>query len=184
MQLFRKHKEPDQIANDEPGTSALSLKRLLRALKTKGLYAIKDMSEREQRRVWDWSNEVIRKYQRTLEQNPANVRSVDDLPFPKEVIKLAIELSLPLYAQKNIDSMVKTLKTNFKELGVFQSIEPEDKEKLRKAYVRQDKDSAKQNRDMLEIHEKYTEMVVSEKKSLLEEINNFAIRMKVLRQKQ
>ena len=174
----------DCLSHRSRNGSDPSMERLMRNLKAKGLYALKGMSEEEQRRIWDWAKEVIRHYRKTLEQNPASVRSVDDLPFPKEEIKLAIELSLPLYAQKNIDSMVKTLKTNYKELGVFQSIEPEDKEKLGKTHVRQDKDSAKQNRDMLEIHEKYTEMVVSEKKSLLEEINNFAIRMEVLRQKQ
>jgi len=149
----------------------------MRNLKAKGLYAFKDMSEEEQRRVWDWSKEVIRHYRKTLERNPANIRSVDELPFHKEEIKLAIELSLPLYAQKNIHRMVKTLKTNYKELGVFQSIEPEDKEKLRTISVRQDKTSAKQNSEVLEIHEKYMEMVISEKKSLLEEINNFANRI-------
>jgi hypothetical protein len=177
MKVFRKHKGPEQSATDAQNGSASSLERLMRNLKAKGLYAFKDMSEEEQRRVWDWSKEVIRHYRKTLERNPANIRSVDELPFRKEEIKLAIELSLPLYAQKNIHSMVKTLKTNYKELGVFQSIEPEDKEKLRTISVRQDKTSAKQNREVLEIHEKYMEMVVSEKKSLLEEINNFANRI-------
>ncbi len=111
----------------------------MRNLKAKGLYAFKDMNEEEQRCVWDWSKEVIRHYRRTLERNPANIRPVDELPFPKDEIKLAIQLSLPIYVQKNIQSMVKTLKTSYKELGVFQSIEPEDKEKLRKTSDRQDK---------------------------------------------
>jgi hypothetical protein len=56
------------------------------------------MSEEEQRRVWDWSQEVIRHYRKTLERNPANIRSVDELFLPIEEIKLTIELSLPLYA--------------------------------------------------------------------------------------
>jgi hypothetical protein len=184
MKLFRKHIGAEKSATDVPDGSSSSLERLIRNLKARGLYAFKDMSEEEQLRVWDWAKEVIRQYRKTLERNPANIRSVDELPFPKEEIKLAIELSLPLYAQKNIDSMVKTLKSNYKELGVFQSIDAEDKKKLRKAYVRKDKASAKQNHEMLEIHEKYMEIVVSEKKSLLEEINNFANRMEVLRQKQ
>ena len=180
MKLFRKTIEPEQSATDEPGTSTSSLKGLLRALKTNGLVAIKNMSEKEQRRVWDWSKEVIRQYRKTLERNPANIRSVDELPFPKEDIKLAIQLSLPLYEQKNIQSMVKTLKTNYKELGVFQSIDTEDKEKLRKMSVRQDKASAKQDREVIEIHEKYMEMVISEKKSLLEEVNDFVNKMENL----
>jgi hypothetical protein len=179
MKLFRKYKEPEQSVKDEPNASALSLNRLLRPLKSKGLYALKDMSEKEQQRVWDWSKEVIRQYRRTLERNPANIRSVDELPIPKEDIMLAIQLSLPLYAQKNIHSMVKTLKTNYKELGVFQNIEPEDKEKLRKTSIRRDKPSVKPYREVLEVHEKYMEMAISEKKSLMDEINNFVDRMEV-----
>jgi hypothetical protein len=181
MKLFRKHKEPDQNATDEPGTSALSLKSLLRALRTTGFYAIKGMSEKEQRRVWDWSKEVIRKYRRTLERNPANIRPVEELPFPKEEIKLAIQLSLPFYEQKNIQSMVKKLKTSYKELGVFQSIEPEDKDKLSKMSGQQDKLSVEPYREGLEVLGKYMEMVITEKKSLIEEINDFSNRMENLR---
>jgi hypothetical protein len=180
MKLFRKYKEPEQSATDDPGSSTPSPKRLLRALKTSGLVAIQDMSEKEQRRVWDWSKEVIRNYRRTLERNPANIRPVQELPFPKEDIKLAIQLSLPVYAQKNIHSMVKTLKTSYKELGVFQSIEPEDKEKLSKTSGQQDKLSVEPYRQGLEVLGKYMEMVISEKKSLLEEINDFANRLESL----
>ena len=183
MKLFRKDRAPEQNASDGASGSALSRKKLLQTLKKRGLAAFKNMSAEEQRRVWDWTKDVILQYRKVLERNPANVRPVEELPFSKEEIMLAIKLSLPLYAQKNIRSMVKNLKTIYKELGVFQSIDTDDKEKLKKTSVRQDKASAKQYREALEIHEKYMEMVVSEKKSLVEEINNFVNRMEALRPK-
>jgi hypothetical protein len=167
MRLFRKHKEPEQ-------STAASNDELLQILRARGFYAFKDMSDEEQRRIWHWSKDVIRLYRKALQSNPANIRPLDDLPLPKEKIKLAIKLALPFYAQKNIQSMVKNLRSLYKELGCFQSFDAEDKEKLRKSYGRQADASVVPSRQMLEIHEKYMETVISEKKSLLEEINNFA----------
>jgi hypothetical protein len=170
MKQFRKCKEPEQDALDETGTSPSGL---LRKLKANGFYAFQGMSADEQRRVWNWSKDVIRQYRRVLEQNPASIRPVEELPFTKDEIRLAIKLTLPFYAQKNIHSMVKNLKTIYKELGCFQSIDAGDKEKLKKLTVRQGKAADLKYRDLLQIQEKYMQTVVSEKKSLIEEINNF-----------
>ncbi|UCD82489.1 MAG: hypothetical protein JSW26_14005 [Desulfobacterales bacterium] len=181
MKLFRKYKELEQSATDRKRAVASSMEKVLRTLRKEGLYAFKNLSDEEQRRVWHWSKEVIRQYRRALERNPANIRPLDDLPLPKEKIKLAIKLALPFYAQKNIQSMVKNLRSIYKELGCFQSFDAADREKLRKSYARQDKATLVPSRQMLEIHEKYMETVVSEKKSLLAEINNFANKLEVLK---
>jgi len=71
----------------------------------------------------------------------------------------------------------------YKELGGFQSLDAGDKEKLKKTSVQRDKGSARPYREMLGIHQKYMEIVVSEKKSLFEEINSFVSGMKALRQR-
>ena len=184
MKLFRKHKESGQSTGDRTSVSASSLQALLRTLNTNGLHALKDMTDEERRIVWDWSKKVIRRYRKTLEKNPSNIRPAEDLPFPKEDIKLAIKLSLPVYAQKDLFGMVKNLKNIYKELGGFQSLDAGDKAKLRKTSGGRDKDSAQPYREMLGIHEKYMEIIVSEKKSLFEEINNFVNRMEALRQRQ
>ena len=184
MKIFRKDKESEKSAIDASSGSASSPERLLQTLKAKGLSAFKDMSDKEQRLVWNWCKEIIRQYRKALEQNSANIRPIDELPFPKEEIKYAIKLSLPVYLQKNILSMVKNLKTIYKELGVFQSLDAADKEKLKKSSVWQDQASTKQYGEASEIHEKYMEMVVSEKKGLIEDINNFVNRMETLGPKQ
>jgi hypothetical protein len=76
--------------------------------------------------------------------------------------------------------MVKNLKSICKELGIFQSIEPKDKEKLSISSIRRDKLSAEQHSEILEAHEKYMETVISEKKGLLDEINNFVNRLEMV----
>jgi len=179
MKLSRKNRGPEQRAVDESNASGINLEELLQILQAKGLYAFKGMSDIEQRRVWFWSKNVIRHYRVVLERNPANIRAAEDLPFSKEEVKLAIKLALPFYAQKNIHSMVRNLRTIYKELGCFQSIETGDKAKLRKPYNRGDKSTSVPYGELLKIHEKYMETVISEKKSLLEEITAYANKLKI-----
>ena len=176
MKVLKKNKVPEQSAIDASGRN---FEELLQILKAKKLSAFKDMSDIEQRRVWFWSKHIIRHYRVVLERNPANIRTAEDLPFSKEEVKLAIKLALPFYAQKNIHSMVRNLKTIYKELGCFQSIETGDKAKLRKSSNRRDTSSQMPYRELLKIHEKYMETVISEKKSLLEDITAYANKLKI-----
>jgi hypothetical protein len=181
MKLFSRNNEAEQKAAGKSYAPALSLDELLQALKDKGFYAFKDLSDNEQRRVWFWSKTIIRQYRLTLERNPANLRAAEDLPFSKGEVKLAIKLALPFYAQKNVPDMVRNLKSIYKELGCFQSIEAVDKEKLLTVYKRRDKASGRPYRELLDIHEKYMETVISEKKSLLQEITTYADKLKIPR---
>jgi len=179
MKVLKKNKAPEQSAGDTSHASGRNLEELLQILQAKGLSAFKDMSDIEQRRVWFWSKHIIRHYRVVLERNPANIRAADDLPFSKEEVKLAIKLALPFYAQKNIQSMVRNLRTIYKELGCFQSIKAEDKAKLRKSFNRRDKASPMPYRELFKIHEKYMETVISEKKSLLQEITVYSNKFKI-----
>ena len=181
MKVSGKNKEPERGATDKSNVSGLNLEKLLQILQARGLYAFKDMSDSEQRRVWFWSKNVIRHYRFVLERNPANIRAAEDMPFSKEEVKLAIKLALPFYAQKNVHGMVKNLKSIYKELGCFQDIEATDKAKLRKSYVRRDKASTAPYHELLKIHEKYIQTVISEKKSLLAEITAYADKLKISR---
>jgi len=146
---------------------------LLANLKNMGILAFKQMTDAEQKTVWKWSKEVIRRYRSVLEAHPGNIRDVEDLPFPKEDIKLAIKLSLPLYISKDMHSMVKMLKTAYKEIGTFQIIDDIGKKKLPSKADSKRKSSSQNNRTAYPLTDKYTEITVSEKKALLQEINDF-----------
>jgi hypothetical protein len=160
-------------ATVEKGDMLLISSKLLANLKNKGILAFKQMTDEEQRLVWKWSKEVIRQYLSKLETDPANIRNVESLPFPKEDIKLAIKLSLPLYLSKNMHKMVKKLKTAYKEIGAFQGIDEADKKQWLSQSDSKDRTSLQNRITNYPLSDKYTEISVSEKKALLQEINDF-----------
>jgi hypothetical protein len=156
--------------------------KLLVDLKNKGIMAFKKMTDEELKRVWEWSKEVIQQYRSLLETCPSNIRNVEDMPFPKEDIKLAIKLSLPLYISKDMQSMVKKLKTAYREIGTFQFIEDADKKKLLSRANLRRRASSKNNKTIYPLSDKYSdkyrEIAVSEQKALLKEINDFVNNLK------
>jgi hypothetical protein len=135
--------------------------------------AFKQMTDDEQKDVWNWSKEVIQQYRSVLEAHPSNIRNIEDLPFPKDDIKLAIKLSLPLYLSKDMPSMVKMLKTAYKDLGTFQFIDDVDKKELLARADLKRKASSQNNKTIYPISDKYTELAISEQKALIQEINDF-----------
>jgi hypothetical protein len=188
MSLIKRIRKKDQQRSPDSTSDAqnelLISSKLMADLKNRGILAFKQMSEREQKLVWNWAKEVIRQYRATLEAEPSNIKNVKALPFPKEDIKLAIKLSLPLYISKDIQSMVRILKNAYKELGTFQTIGSQDVERVSSASIENNKSrlSPDQYRDALSSYDKYMDLVVSEKKGLLQEINEFVSELNALKQ--
>jgi hypothetical protein len=161
-------------ASAAEGDDALVISSIQMAdLKNKGILAFKQMTDDEQKKIWNWSKEVIQQYRTVLEADPSNIRNIDDLPFPKEDIKLAIKLSLPLYLSKDMRSVVKVLKTAYKDLGTFQFIDDADSKKLW-SRVDPKRRASKQNIGTTNpLYDKYAEVIISEQKALFQEINDF-----------
>jgi hypothetical protein len=158
----------------EKNNALLISSKLMANLKNKGILAFKQMTDDDQKKVWNWSKEVIQQYRSVLEADPSNIRNIENLPFPKEDIKLAIRLSLPLYLSKDMQAVVKMLKTAYKDIGTFQFINEVDKKKLRSRTDPKQRASSKNNRTKYSLSDKYTELTISEQKALLQEINDFA----------
>lgn len=72
------------------------LKRFLKDFKTSGLAAFKKMNKEEQKRIIDWSTGVTRQYLILIDKNLSNIKDIADMPYPKEDIKLAIKMMLPI----------------------------------------------------------------------------------------
>ena len=168
-----KDRQGDQTAAAEENNSLLISSKLMADLKNKGIMAFKKMSDEEQKRVWKWCKEVVRQYRKLLEANPSNVRNIEDLPFPKEDIKLAIKLSLPLYLSKDMQSVVKMLKTAYRELGTFQLIENVDKKELLSRENLKSKASSQNDKTLYPLSDENSALAVSEQKALLQDINDF-----------
>jgi len=170
----KKEKQQSRKALSARGKNALVISsKLMANLKNKGILAFKQMTDDEQKKVWDWSKEVIQQYRTVLEADPSNIRNIDDLPFPKEDIKLAIKLSLPLYLSKNMQSVVKMLKTAYKDIGIFQLIDDADKKELPSRVDPRRRASAQNDGATYPMYDKYAEVIISEQKALFQEINDF-----------
>ena len=103
---------------------------LLKVFKSKGLSAFKNMNEKEQKAIINWSKKVIRQYTSLIDNDLSNIKDVADLPYPKEDIKFAIKMMLPIYISNGPPNMVKKLKLAYQELGSFQQIDLGDKKKF------------------------------------------------------
>jgi len=173
MNTKKERQENSESPAAEENNMLLISSKLMADLKNRGIEAFKQMTDDEQKRVWNWSKEIIRQYRSALEAYPANIRDIEDLPFPKDDIKLAIKLSLPLYLSKDMQSMVKMLKTAYREIGTFQLLDDVlNKELLARADLKR-RASSQSNKTIYPLSDKYTELAVSEQKALLQEINDF-----------
>ena len=65
------------------------------------------------------------------------------------------------------------LKTSYKEIGTFQIIDDSDKKRLPSRENSDRRSPSQNNRKVYPVTDKYTEIAVSEKKALLQEINDF-----------
>jgi hypothetical protein len=142
------HHDRHVAAAGETAKIAIS-SRLKADLKNKGILAFKQLTDDEQKRV--------------LETDRRNIRNVESLPFPKEDIKLALKISLPLYISKGMHSMVRKLKNLYQETGTFQNIDPKDHAILSAATTGKKKEiSKKQYSDVDRVNDKYMERAISE----------------------
>ena len=173
MKTKREKQQRRKALAAEENNALVISSQLMADLKNKGILAFKQMTDDEQKKVWNWSKEVVQQYRTVHEADPSNIRNIDDLPFPKEDIKLAIKLSLPLYISKDMQSVIKMLKTAYKDIGTFQFINDGDKKVLQSRSDPKRRASSQNNGSTYPLSDKYTELIVSEQKALLQEVNDF-----------
>jgi hypothetical protein len=177
----KKEHNKRQSADARKGNALVISSKIMADLKNKGILVFKQLTDDEQKMVWKWSKEVIRQYRNVLEADPSNIRRIENLPFAKDDIKLAIKLSLPLYISKDMQSMVRILRTAYKETGAFQSIDPKVVERRATVSAAQEAPSIEeQSQNELRYEDRLMELVVSEKKALLQEINDLIIQLETL----
>jgi hypothetical protein len=156
------------------GNSSSALDTLLDTLRKTGITAILTMNKKAQTTLSNWARDLVDQYNAVLKNNPMKLKDITRLPCSKIDAKLAIKLLLMASATKDIeDDMVVDLRNKFVSLGSFQPIDQQDLLKLKK-YI-----NAIQKRSMdadvpsfLELN-KYMNMIISEQKVLLHEVNSF-----------
>ena len=157
---------------DENSSSEVEV--LLNELRKTGITAILTMNKNAQITVSNWAHDIVNQYDAILKNNPMKLKDIGELPCSKMDAKLAIKLLLLESVEKGLkDNTVVKLKDTFVRLGTFQSIDQEDISKLTKHLSDIQKQPMDADISSFPELNKYMDLILSEQKALLEEINSF-----------
>jgi hypothetical protein len=168
--------------NDDKKSKALPQKKekpppmiegYIKDFRHKGIIALANMSKDEQTIIVNWAQDVVDQYGSFLKEYPMKIKNIVDLPCPKENIKIAIKTLLPAYIAKESDDIVNLLKDRYVRLSAFQEISYEDKETIIKESNEIDQNSESADTSLFPTYHKYMQIIISEQKILLEDINTF-----------
>ena len=141
--------------------SLSEVESFLNKLRKTEITAIFTMNKKAQITVLNWAYNLVNQYDAILKNNPMKLKDIAELPCSKMDAKLAIKLLILTSVEKRLeDNTVINLKDKFVSLGSFQSIDKQDLLKLM---------------DVSSFPElnKYMNLIISEQKALLHEINGF-----------
>ena len=124
-------------------------------------------------RMANWAHQVYNDYDIALERSPLKIKSIAELPFPKEDIKMAIKISLLTYVSNGPDDMVSRLKENYVRLSAFQDISREDQASLTQELREISHQNGSTNRATSTTYNKYIDLMVAEQNVLVEDIKTF-----------
>ena len=154
--------------------SSSEVERLLNELRKTGITAILAMNKKEQITLSSWAHDLVNQYDAVLKNNPMKLKDIAELPCSKMDAKLAIKLLLLASVEKGLkDNTVVKLKDTFVRLGTFQSVNQEDISKLTKHLSYIQKQPMDADTSSFPELDKYMNLIISEQKALLEEINSF-----------
>lgn len=155
-------------------SSSSEVDALLNKLRKTGIIAILNMNKKSQMTMSSWAHDIVNQYNAVLKNNPMKLKNITELPCSKMDTKLAIKFLLLGSVEKGLDDhTASNLRDKFISLGSFQSIDQKDIVKLMK-YINDIQINSMQS-DTLHFPQlnKYMDLIISEQKALLEEINSF-----------
>jgi hypothetical protein len=156
VKKIHKNSTTDRILSSELDT-------ILNTLRNRGVTAILTMNKKAQMTISNWAHDLMNQYNAVLKNNPMKLKDISRLPCSKIDAKLAIKLLLMASVKKETEhDTVVDLRNKFVSLGSFQSIDKKDLLKLMDADV-----------SSFTGLNKYMNLIISEQKVLLHEINSF-----------
>ena len=151
----------------------VTIEAFIKDFRHKGISALANLQKNEQALIVNWAQDVVDQYGSFLMEYPMKIKNLDDSPFPKENIKIAIKTLLPAYLAKGSDDIVNLLKDRYVRLSAFQEISQEDKETIIRESNEIDQKSESADTSLFPTYHKYIQIIISEQKILLEEIDTF-----------
>jgi hypothetical protein len=173
MEPTKNHKKYDTNSKTNENSSS-EIEALLNKLRKTGITKILAMNKKAQITLSNWAHDLVNQYNGILKNNPMKLKDIAKLPSSKMDVKLAIKLLLLASVEKGLkDNTVVDLRDKFISLGAFQTIDKKDHVKFMK-YIDdiQKKSMAPHTTSFPELN-KYMDLIISEQKALLEEINSF-----------
>ncbi len=167
-----------------PGNLPSALDASLNTLRKTGVTAILTMNKKAQMTISNWAHDLLNQYNAVLKSHPMKLKDISKLPFSKIDAKLAIKLLLMVSVKKETEpDTVVDLRNKFVSLGSFQPIDQEDLLKLKK-YIRGGQKASK-DADVSSFPEltKYMNLIISEQKVLLHEIDSFIEDIRTMKKK-
>ncbi len=173
MESTKNDNKPDTNSKTHENISS-EVEALLNKLRKKGITAIFSMNKKAQMTVSNWAHDFVNQYNTVLKNNPMKLKNITELPCSKMDAKLAIKLLVLVSVEKGLeDKTVVDLRDKFVSLGSFQSIDQKDTIKIMTtARDIQKKSSETDTSSFLELS-KHMNLIISEQKALLDEINSF-----------
>ena len=154
--------------------SSSEIEAFLNKLRKTEITAILTMDRKAQIAVLNWAHNLVNQYDAILKNNPMKLKDIAELPCSKMDAKVAIKLLMLTSVEKRLkDNTVVNLKDKFVSLGSFQPIDQKDIVKLIKYINNIQKKSMDADTPSFPELNKYMDLIISEQKALLDEINNF-----------
>lgn len=173
MEPTNNDKKSDENSKTNENSSS-EVEALLNKLRKTGIIAILTMKKKAQITMSNWAYNLVDQYDATLKNNPVKLKDTAELPCSKMDAKLAIKLLMLASVEKKLDdNTVVNLKDKFVSLGSFQSIDQEDIVKLINHISDIQKKSMDADTPSFPELNKYMDLIISEQKALLDEINSF-----------
>jgi hypothetical protein len=166
--------EPTKNDNKSNGNSSSEVETLLNTLRETGITAILTMNKKAQMAISNWAHGLVNRYNGILKNNPLKLKDIRKLPFSKVDAKMAIKLLLLASVKKGLDDdAVLDLRNKFVSLGSFQSIDQGNIIKLMNDIGDSHRKSMDVDMSSLPEANKYMNLIISEQKALLHEINSY-----------
>jgi hypothetical protein len=170
----KKYDKKQFVNSNNKESSSSEAGALLNKLRKMGIIAILNMNKKSQMTMSNWAHDIVNQYNAVLKNNPMKLKNITELPCSKMDAKLAIKFLMLGSVEKGLDdNTASNLRDKFISLGSFQSIDQKDVVKLMK-YIRDIKEKSMENNTFsLPGFNKYMDLIISEQKALVEEINSF-----------
>jgi len=166
-----KKSDADLMINEN---SSPDIEALLNRLRKMGVTELLTMNKKAQTTLSYWAHDLVKKYSTVLKNNPMKLKDITKLPSSKLDVKLAIKLLILASVKKGPeDSTVVNLRDKFISLGSFQSVDQEEILRLMQHSRTVHKKSMGVDMSSLPGLNKYMDLIISEQKVLIEEINSF-----------